>query len=64
MAFQRSGIVAISAGDIQNHEAVNGSKHLKKGEGFAVLPNGQAFCLAIGVRNSIIVCHNMPSQYG
>ena len=64
LAFQRPGIVAIPASDIQDHKAVNGREHVKKGNGFAVLLDGQAFCLAIGIRNSIVVCQICPLSTG
>ena len=57
MAFYRPGVVAIPTGHIQDCEAKHGPEHLKEGEFFAVLLDGQAFSLAIGVSNRIIVCH-------
>jgi hypothetical protein len=58
------GVVAIPAGHVQDREATQGPEHLKQGESFAVLLNGQAFGLAIRVSNRIVVSHHITSWSG
>ena len=60
LTFQGPSIVAIATGDIQDREALHSGQHVKKGEGFTVFLDGQAFCLAIEVGNRIVVGHHKP----
>jgi hypothetical protein len=58
------GVVAIPAGHIQDREATQESEHLKQGELFTVLLDGQALGLAISVSDRIVVCHDITSRSG
>ena len=62
LAFEGPGVVAIPAGHIQNGQVTQGPEDLKEGEFFAVLLDGQAFGLPVGVRNPLVVGHDLTSQ--